>query len=261
MYGVGANTLFAMNKEDVISINYSIYGYTKFTDTNNITYTLPNTLVQLNSSINTTSNISGYYEFFYPLNDEYNIIASKGDAYDIKSTYIEHNNHSDSINFTLNYSKPSLTTPIIDGAFLKSTYSHNFKTISLWENPYFVWGNYVYTNASTKKECLYKGNNVFACDLLPGTYKFNMTYSDIYNYNLYLYHPTLTTNRTFSTGYIYIEDGSLSFNNTFKLNPRTRETNLNNNVYDYLFIIIIILGIVYITGFNKRRRILKVFER
>jgi hypothetical protein len=262
MYGVGGGYLMSFDKPDPGEpVIYSISGYTKLTDIDNITYILASTMIRLNSSINTMSNASGFYKFSNLTTGVYNMNATKGFAYNSKEEMVNFIQTNVTVNFTLNYSKPSMSTPTIDGQSLKSIYSHSFKNITLWDNPYFVWGNYVYTNTTTKKECLYKGNNIFACDLLPGKYKFNMSYSDIYNYNLYLYHPTLTFNRTFYTNYIYIGSDSLSYNNTFKLNAKTREVTLSNKIYDYIFVIIIMIGIIYIVGFNKKRRSLKVYER
>jgi hypothetical protein len=240
----------------------TLSGYTKFIDVNGTIYSLPFTQVRLNSTTTTTSDTNGYYEFVNINYNIYNMTASKNNAYSIKNQFMNFTSTNTNLNFTLNFSKPSLTTPFIQNNLIESIYSHNFKTIQLWENPYFVWGIYDYNGTIQKQVCTYKLNNTFACDLLPGKYKFNMSYSDVYNYNLATWHPTLSGNRTFNTAYIYIEDGQL-INNIInnKLPKATRESTLSSNLITYLFIMFIVILVIYTLSFNHKRRQLKVYER
>jgi hypothetical protein len=134
----------------------------------------------------------------------------------------------------------NMSTPTIDGQSLKSVYS---VPVNLWDNPYFVWGNYVYTNTTTKKECLYKGNNVFACDLLPGVYTFNMSYSSFEDYN--------STSSIFYTQNIHLGNGTTKNFNADKMNILTREKTLKEESYTYLYIIFLIIIIIGLASFGK----------
>jgi hypothetical protein len=134
-----------------------------------------------------------------------------------------------------------MSTPYIENNFIKSRYSIN---VSLWQNPYFVWGNY-YNNTGLiqRQECIYVNSNIFACDLLQGDYRFNMTFSSLQDYQ---------NNITFYTTEIIIGNDTNSILNPTKLPKAIRESTLALNFTDYIFIIFIILLILYFVSFTHK---------
>ncbi len=237
----------------IIGINqtsaFDLSGNVSYQDINGSIYLLEGANVSATSLINTTTFANGSY-VLTGLNGIYTINISKGLAYSTSSFTISVISNTTTSNVTLNFSHPSMTTPDISGNLLISTYSHNFKTINLWENPDHVWGIYHYNNSTIKEVCIYQGSNIFACNLRSGVYTFQMNYSDIYN-------TALTLNRSFTTDNISIVDGLNVVINPLKsissLSQVERERSSHLSFLQILFVmVVIILGIIAISFTDKR---------
>jgi hypothetical protein len=237
-----------------------IYGYTNFIDINNISYILPNATILLNSTINTTSNNFGYYQFINTISGIYNISTSYNNAMNIENKIINYSNSSDlSLNFTLNYSHPYISTPYQENNYIKGKYSNNIKSMTLWNNPNYVWGLYNYTDTNNKyvKPCVYSGNNnIFICDYIPNiNYSFQFQYSDIYNYDLNTYHPFLTGERDFFSNKLYVyKNNIISESQLSKQEPKIRENTLKTFDFNIVYILFIFIIFVMMLGFSRKDR-------
>lgn len=243
---------------------FQIYNSTSFNATGNIKYkdvddslnNLQNAYVYINSSVYDYTDINGNYEILNIPNGEYTLYVNKSNAYNTSSIQISQTSSIN--NFTLLFSKPGIGSPYISGNFIKGNYFHNFKTMKLWENPYYVWGKYELENNETiNKVCGYV-NITFQCDVIPNqNYTFYFNFSDIYNYNLESWHPSLTGNRSFNSTTIIIHNGTIQTESGFKtisiLPQFEREKILKNDFFDYLFIMFMTLLILFIISFGKRK--------
>ena len=162
-------------------------------------------------------------------------------------------------NWTLNFSKPFMSNPVLtEKNTLKGYYSNDIIPINLWSNPNYVWGKYVLDDGQIYiQDCNYIVDNIFECDNIPNTnYEFNFIYSDIYNTNLDLYHPAIVGTRNFSSGKIYIINNSYNDLDSRKiisrLGQKERENYIKNYFWEFLFLVIIIIGVGYLSSHDKR---------
>lgn len=239
----------------------SISGTITYTDTDNINYILPYANVNLSSieyTYGTITDISGEYEIIVEPG-QYLLSSSKGNAFSTKSQIViipeEGLSNQD---LTLNYSKPNIINNGIVGKYFEGNYSHNFKTMNLWENPSFVWGLYNISGQSYIKPCIYASGTIFKCDILDTDiyYEMRFMYSDIYNQNLTKYHPLLTGNRSFVSNIMVASNLQTDQINTILSNRPVaeRETYIKGELWDIIFLMLVIFGVILITTFNQKRR-------
>ncbi len=235
--------------------SFNAYGNVQYINISesNFPQDLEDAYVAINSTLYDYTDASGNYEIHNITNGTYSIYATKI-GFDNVSHFIS--NTSNVVNFLLhqNSTNFSMSTPYIEGSIIKSVYSPD---VNLWSNPYFVWGNYNYSGTIIKSSCLYLGSNIFGCTLAPGSYSFNMSYSD---YNSYVNHGGLlyyTTSINVNTDTEAVSGGN------FRMNVSTRDDDLENNTWTYLFIIALIFAGIYILSFGDKRRMSKkkVYER
>lgn len=228
----------------VFSFSDSIIGHVDFIDTTGSTYDLPNATVRYNSTLFTTTDVNGDFEL---VGIPYGFLTvSMNAAFDIDS-----GNKTD---FILSYSHPSMTYPTITGNFFYSEYSNSVLPIKYWSNPYFAWGQYNYNSSNTTQACVISTGNTFNCNVLTGNYIFNISFSDIYNYNLDLYHPFLTGRRIF-----YTQDYN-AYNNTQILKDINKpisslvnkESYLKGVIFNLAFVMFLILCFIYYKGFGEK---------
>jgi hypothetical protein len=250
-FGNGAYIEYSLPSINILT------GKVTYLDTDNVIKNLPNATVYFNSTLNTTTDSNGNYSLSnIPFGNQI-IYVSKNNAFNIVNATINLN-ISTTQNFQLTYSKPYLSIPIISGNYIQSTYSNNIKTMQLWSNPYYVWGIYNFTSANITKPCLNVVlTNTFQCDLVQNSnYSFHLQYSDIYNYDLNTYHPTLTGNRNFVTSSLYISNGQILNSGNIKsislLPQGERENYLKGAFPDMLLVIIVIFSLCVIISFFHR---------
>lgn len=258
--------LYNLDSDDVKVFNYPYIsfvptpnptfdpsGYVYSRDVDNSTAALPGANVTINATVNTT-NATGYYEFIGLGGGTYNATASKGGAYSTQEKAISGAGND----FTINFSKPFISVPYQENNYLKGKFSHNFKSVNLWETPNFVWGLYNYTDTGTiyTKACVYAGSNIFQCDYVKNTnYSFQFKYSDMYNYNLALYHPTLMGTRNFTSGLYYVQkDNIIGASQLSKLPQAQRESSLKSVWFDAFLWLALILVIIMVLSVNKPDR-------
>jgi len=253
--GTGGNNYIARSSEYGTPGFAPHQNYTNFTDglvqweeINGTIYPLEGALVFYNSTIFNYTLSDGSYTL-YNVTDDAVRTVSKNNAFQTKTEASQ--------NFILEYARPTLSTPAVSGTIVKSVYQHNHRPLNLWESPYFVWGYYDFSGNIVKTQCSYLGNSEFGCDIVPDKdYNFNMSFSDIYNYNAATYHPFLTENRTFFTSTIYISNSSIIDQNPGqmpRLSLENRENVLNDYFWDMLFTVATIILIISIASFFKRK--------
>lgn len=225
---------------------------------NNTIYPLQNALVFINSSYYNYTDSNG--EYFINISDDvYPVTISKigfGTETGNIDTSLSNND------FTLLFSKPSMSLPHIEsGNKILSEYSNIQYPTSIWNSPNFVWGVYRFTefNGTEKdidyfKPCSFYTGNTFSCELVTNKdYKFRIIFSDLYNYNLNIYHPFLTGNRNFTTGQITIGSDYTEITNikTISILPqKERESAFKNYFWEaiYVMIVILVLGLIFTSG-------------
>ena len=235
----------------------TISGNVKFQDINGSLANLENVYVKINDLYYDYTDSLGNYIIQIP-SGTYNLNFNKSSAF---STYNLTNivSPSSNNNVVLDYSKPHLSIPNLNGNYIQSTYSHNFKNLQLWENPNYVWCIYNFDdNNQTNfyKQSEYLQNNIFSCELIQNSnYTFYMEYSDIYNYNLSKWHPFLSGARNFTNNNIYIREGAIidELKTISRSSQIEREKILKNYFWDILFLMFIIFISIYAISFSKRR--------
>jgi len=239
------------------SETFTATGKITFQDVDNTIYNLPNALVYYNSTLYDYTDSNGYYSISGIPNGSVNLFVNKSNAYNIATISVS--NTSTIGNAQLLFSKPLLSFPTLSGNYINTNYSHNFKAMNLWENPYFVWGIYTFgTGEIISNQCINSFSTTFQCDLPQNTNAtFYFQYSDIYNYNLSNYHPTLTGHRIFNTSSISLLSGQIvnteeSVKSISLLSQEDREAYLSNSLPDMYLIMIIFITICIIISFLKR---------
>jgi len=232
-------------------------GYVKFKDTDNSINNLQNAYVKYNSTCFNYTNSTGYYKLPCTPAVPFTLSANWTKV-SISSESITVNNIEVSNDFELDYSKPFIGSPYYSGQFIKGKYSHNFKTLKLWENPFFVWGEYKIEgkNTSAYKTCEYEGSNIFSCPRLSDmNYTFNFLYADIYNYALGTFHPTKSGMRNFTSSTIYDAIGLSTepFEKISILPQAEREAHIKDYMYDIIFLFIIVILVMFAMTWGDRR--------
>jgi hypothetical protein len=248
--------------DEIIIQTNIIIGSTYFKDVNNSISILPYTKIELNNLTNTTSDINGNYNFSNVINGTYILQAIKNNAYSIEYNTTTFNSGIGAlINFTLNFSKPFIATPYLEGNYIKGVYSNNLRSINLWENPSYVFGIYILSNKTYFKQCSVETNIRFVCDNIPNqNYTFHFLYSDIYNDNLTKYHPTLTGSRNFTSEDLTISPEIAASSNQLSKNP-DREKVVKNNVYTSLVILLFIIALIVVASLFEFERVDEVYKR
>ena len=238
-----------------------ISGHIYYTDIDGTIAELDSAIVSLYNdtlSYSTTSDASGYYEIEIPYAGVFYRVISKSDAFSTDSELIEITNVMFEDDINLKFSKPTIINNGIVGKFFEGNYSHNFKTMNMWENPSYVWGLYNISGMSYIKPCIYSSGTIFVCDIFDTDkyYTMRFMYSDIYNQNLTKYHPTLTGNRSFVSNSIIGSNLQTDQINTILSNRPVaeRETYIKGELWDIIFLMLIIFGVILVTTFNQRRR-------
>lgn len=193
-------------------------GTVNFIDVDGTTATLPNAFVKLNDTLYTYTDGTGKYSILAP-NGTYTVSVNKSDAFNTASGTIS--NVSPSRDFTLLYSKGNLTNPILQSGRISTTYSHNFRTMTLWGNPNFIWTatKFDIYNGTSNDKWYYRaatndGGDSFSTNVESGkgNYRLYFVSSDIYNYPTTGWHPTLSINRYFNSSEIYFQESEIGTN-------------------------------------------------
>jgi len=263
-YG-GLNKIYKIQLEDVTT--FTLSGNIKLLDTDNSSNNLENVYVKINNTLNDFTDSNGNYEITDIPFGTYSLTINYSLGTEILTDSITSLSGDLSEDYIIRYSKPFLTNPEISGSYLTTIYSHNYKSLNLWENPNYVWGNYTYNNNSYIQSCDYISGNNFRCDSISDkTYTFKFIYSDMYNHDLNSYHPTLTGQRQFTTDLIYFIDGAIVDNETGETeptltpirisdsNPIDKENRTYVNFMDALFIMCIIIFIIIVISFGDKTR-------
>ncbi len=233
-------------------------GYVHLQDVDGSTTKLPGALVSISDTVNATTDADGYYTFTGVGAGDYTATASYNSAVSTQTKTISEASNPN--NFTILFSKPAMSKPSLSGNYLTGTFSTNFKALNFWEIPNFMWGEYYYKeyiNTSDDRnfyeQCVYQGNNAFACNA-PNTssdYTFRFVFSDMYNMNLSQYHPTLTGDRNFTSDYIYISNSSIS-QRVSDLPQAQREQSVSGWFWEGVFwIIMLFIGLAVLSFGSK----------
>jgi hypothetical protein len=243
--------------------DFTATGKVTFKDVDNTTHNLPGALVYFNSTLNDTTDSNGDYLISGIPNGLQQIFVVKNDAYNTDSGYVS--NISTVKNFELKFSKPFMASPYVSGNYIKGKYSHNFKTLTLWENPNFMWGRYYFEDLKNTsndryyfKQCEYQGGNIFACEFINSrNHTFEFIYSDRYNSNLNNYHPTLTEMRNFTSATLYLFDNVNYLETDLKsisvLPQADRERILRASLPDIIFLLLIFVVVGMILSWRDKK--------
>jgi hypothetical protein len=234
----------------------NISGITYFKDVNNSISILPYTKIELNNTMNTTSDINGTFNFTNININTYILQAIKNNAYSIEYNTINVINSYQTINITLNFSKPFVSTPYLNGNFIQGVYSNNIRAMDLWENPNYVFGIYSLDNITYYKQCLISSGNTFACDKIPNqNYEFHFLFSDIYNSDLTYYHPTLIGARNFTSESLIISEKNMNASSGQLSKNPNREGITKNSFYTYLVILLLLIILIFVSSIGEKRKI------
>lgn len=245
------------------SDSFTATGKVTYRDVENSTGNLEGALVYYNSTINDTTDVNGDYSISEIPNGITTLSVIKSDAFSTDSGYVSES--STVLNFELDFSKPQINKPYVDGDYLKGRYTHNFKTMDLWENPSFVWGKYYFydlVNTSNDKfyykQCVSSGGDTFACEFIPDrNYSFNFVYSDHYNSNLATYHPTLTGMRNFTSDIFYsmaaVDYQAGGLQSISVMSQVDREKTLKNSFPDIIFLLLLFITVGMAISFKDRK--------
>jgi hypothetical protein len=241
---------------------FTISGTVNFTDVNNLTTTLPYARVELNSTVNTTTDITGAYNFTDMSPGTYMLRTLKNNAYSIESNTIIFDNTSDIISdFTLSFSKPYMDKPYILGNYIKGVYSNNIHTMNLWQNPNYMFGIYILQNSTYYKQCTLDSGNTFSCDrIINQNYTFHFMFSDIYNSNLTMYHPTLTGARNFTSEDLVVTAEASASSGKLSKNTQ-REAVLKDDFFTYLTVLIAIILLVFVASLFEFEKVEEVYKK
>lgn len=251
--------------------NPNVLGKVQYREVDGNVYDLENAYVYINSTLNAYTSSNGNYNIAnvpagtYTITASYPKVNSTASAMNPISYQISASLPFTTRNFELLYSKPLLSNVRADGNFFYADYSHNFRTLKLWENPNFVWGVYEPVvnqsiNNTIYRQCNYDGSNVFSCPKLTNfNYTFNFRYSDVYNNYLNIWHPTLLGERNFSSSRLFFRGGEeqpvleSEFKLISRMEQRDREKYLKNIGWDILFMFLVGLGMLYVISWGQKR--------
>lgn len=247
------------------SVSTTISGHVTYEDVDGSTYDLPNVRVGISSEKFDFTDASGNYLIEDVADGTYTITVNRSAAFNVKAESVVVAGASLVRDYELSFSKPQLTVPAFTTNYLESTYSHNFKTMNLWENPSFVWGEYyydAYRNTSNDhnyyEQCVNVRGNVFACNApkTSSSYTFRMVYSDMYNMNLSQWHPSLTGYRNFTTERLYVQNNTLvgdTFKTISNLPQVQRETIVRGYFWEAVFWLFVVFMIIVFLSFSDKR--------
>lgn len=243
------------NTEPIINLSGNI----KFQDTDGIDYNLQNAKISLGGITKATTDINGDYTIVNYETGTYKVNYSA--AMSEKTFVISTNATSQVHNDLLLFSKPSISLPILSGNKILGTYSHNFKSMLLWENPMYVWGKYDFldTPGTYYQGCLYSGAGTeFQCGYISNRrYNFRFVFTDVFNNNLSMWHPTLTGSRNFTSGTLSIDGNMTSILSRQRLSGfSNRDEIIGNYFWEFLFLILAILAAGFLYSWDEpgRRR-------
>lgn len=258
--------IFVLNSETIIPTTFNFNGNVKLLDIDNSSFNLENAYIRINDTLNTYTDSNGNYAIELPYGTySYTINYSLGT--EILSDSVTSLDADVTNNYYIEFSRPFLSNPEISGNYFLTSYTHNYKTMNLWENPNYVWGNYTYDGNSYIQNCEYVSGTIFKCPNIDDkTYTFKFVYSDYYNHRLSDYHPNLTGSRQLSTDYLYFTNGVIVNNETGEAgasptpikisdsNQEDREKRTYNTFMDAVFFMVLVVFVILIISFGDKRR-------
>jgi len=244
------------------SLTYNATGNVQFQDTDGSYYNLQNATVKYNESVYTFTDAFGDYSITLPADQISTLTVSYNDAMNTATGTVEEGDPVQ--DFTLLYSKGTLSAPVLDGNKIKTTYSNNIATVNLWEFPSFVWGAVRYDKfINTSNDVIYYyaaqslGGSVFGLNVEygKGGYTVYFVSSDFYNYPTTGWNPEVSAYRFFnSTSYYYDELNEELSGRTSNKTQSVREAELKDEAELVIpFLMFIILLLAFATKIKERR--------